>query len=59
MQPDIVIAPVVGFDDVAGSLYRVPPLTTVRQPLYEELAAHTIDTTGKPCARKVLIWSLR
>jgi len=26
---------IVGFDDVPGSLYTTPPLTTVRQPLYE------------------------
>ncbi len=25
----------VGFDDVAGSQYSTPPLTTVRQPIYE------------------------
>jgi LacI family transcriptional regulator len=26
---------IVGFDDVPGSMYTTPPLTTVRQPLYE------------------------
>jgi LacI family transcriptional regulator len=26
----------VGFDDVAGALYAIPPLTTVRQPVYEQ-----------------------
>lgn len=25
----------VGFDDLAGSLYSTPPLTTVRQPIYD------------------------
>ena len=27
---------VVGFDDVAGAAYFVPPLTTVRQPILEK-----------------------
>jgi LacI family transcriptional regulator len=26
---------IVGFDDVPGSMYSTPPLTTVRQPLYD------------------------
>lgn len=26
---------IVGFDDVPGSMYTTPPLTTVRQPLYD------------------------
>jgi len=34
----------VGFDDVAGSLYRVPPLTTVHNPIQEigQLAARAM-----------------
>ena len=27
---------IVGFDDLPGSAYSVPPLTTVRQPIYEK-----------------------
>jgi LacI family transcriptional regulator len=26
---------IVGFDDLHSSMYTTPPLTTVRQPLYE------------------------
>jgi LacI family transcriptional regulator len=26
---------VVGFDDLAGSQYSIPPLTTIRQPVYQ------------------------
>jgi LacI family transcriptional regulator len=25
----------VGFDDIAGALYSIPPLSTVHQPVYE------------------------
>jgi LacI family transcriptional regulator len=25
----------IGFDDLPGSLYTTPPLTTIRQPLYD------------------------
>ena len=34
----------VGFDDLAGSQYAIPPLTTIRQPVYQlgELAALSV-----------------
>ncbi|WP_278236646.1 LacI family DNA-binding transcriptional regulator [Isoptericola sp. AK164] len=45
---------VVGFDDVAGSAYFVPPLTTVRQP-FAELGARSVamvlsSLEGEPVA---------
>ncbi|MFZ6846821.1 LacI family DNA-binding transcriptional regulator [Undibacterium sp. RuRC25W] len=43
---------VIGFDDLPNSLYTTPPLTTVRQPLYEmgQAAATTLINiiNGKP-----------
>ena len=55
---------VVGFDDLAGSLYSIPPLTTVRQPVFDlgkcaaecmlSLLNHQTPTVSLPLAQLVV-----
>ena len=59
----------VGFDDVAGSVYSVPPLTTIHHPVYEmgQLAAQAMlqllagesPTPAKPAPRLMVRESSR
>jgi LacI family transcriptional regulator len=46
----------VGFDDLPNSVYTLPPLTTIRQPVYEigKLAAQAMLQLieGKPCEQR-------